>query len=47
MNRMKVKERHVHAINEKIEVLHYLRFAAEGLIFFPLISSSHILGKDM
>jgi len=43
---MKVNETHDHAVYEKIKVLHYFRFAAEGLIFF-LISISHIglLGK--
>jgi len=42
---MKVNETHVHAIYVKIKVLHYFRFAAERLIFFLLISISHILGK--
>jgi len=27
----------VHAVYEKIKVLHYFRFVAEGLIFFLLI----------
>jgi len=30
---MKVNETHVHAVYEKIKVLHYFRFAAEVLIF--------------
>jgi len=42
---MKVNEAHDHAVYGKIKVLHYFRFAAEGLIFFLLISTSHILGK--
>ena len=40
---MKVNETHVHAVCEKIKVLHYFRFATEGLVFFLLISISHIL----
>jgi len=42
---MKVNETHDHAVYEKINVLHYFRFAVEGLIFFLLISVSHILNK--
>ena len=38
MNTMKVNETHVHAVYEKIKVLHYFRFAAERLIIFLLIS---------
>ena len=34
---MKVSETHDHTVYEKIKVLHYFRFAAEGLIFFLLI----------
>jgi len=30
---MKVNEIHDHAVYEKIKVLHYFRFAAEGLMF--------------
>jgi len=45
MNTMKVNETQVHAIYEKIKVLHYFRLAAEGLLFFLLISISHIPGK--
>jgi len=44
-NMMKVNETHDHAVYEEIKVLHYFRFAAEGLIFFLLISILHILGK--
>jgi len=40
---MKVNETHVHAVYEKMKVLHYFRFAAEELIFFLLISILHIL----
>jgi len=47
MNMMKGNGTHVHAINEKSEVLHYFRFVAKGLMFFLLISSSHVLGKAM
>jgi len=36
MNMMKVNKTHVQAFYEKIKVLHYFRFAAEGLIFFLL-----------
>jgi len=42
---MKANETHDHAVYEKIKALHYFRFAAEGLMFFLVISSSHILGK--
>jgi len=42
---MKVDEIHVHAVCEKIEVLHYFRFATEGFVFSLLISISHILGN--
>jgi len=45
MNMMKVNETRVRAFCEKIKVLHSFRFAAEGLIFFLLISISHIVGK--
>jgi len=31
---MKVDETHEHAFHEKIKLLNYFRFAAEGLIFF-------------
>jgi len=31
---MKVNETHEHAVYEKVRVLHYFRFSAEGLIFF-------------
>jgi len=41
---IRVNETHDHAVYEKIKVLHYFRFAAEELIFFLLISISHILG---
>jgi len=41
MNMMEVNETHIHSVYKKIKVLHYLRFAAEGLIFFLLISISH------
>jgi len=41
---MKVNGIHVHAVDEKIEMLHYFRFASERLIFFILISISHMLG---
>jgi len=34
MNMMKVNEIHDYAVSEKTKVLHYFRFAAEGLIFF-------------
>jgi len=44
MNMMKVNQTHVHAVYEKIKVLHYYRFAAKGL-FFRIISISHMLGK--
>jgi len=37
MNMMKVNESHDHAVCEKIKVLHYFRFAAQGFIFFLLI----------
>jgi len=37
--------KHDHAVYEKIKVLHYFRFAVKRLIFFLLISISHILGK--
>jgi len=43
MNMMKVNETHIHVVYEKIKVLHYFRFAAEGLIFFLTIS--YALGK--
>jgi len=33
-----------HAVYEKIKVLHYFTFAAEGLMFFLLISISHTQG---
>jgi len=42
---MKVNEMHDHAVYEKMKAQHYFRLAAEGLIFFLLISSSHILNK--
>jgi len=42
---LKVNKTHNHAAYENIKVLHYFRFAAEGLIFFLLISMSHILDK--
>ena len=45
MNMMKVNETHVHAVYEKIKVLHYFSFAADRLIFFLLMSISHILCK--
>jgi len=45
INMIKVNETHVHAFYKKVKVIHYFRFAAEGLIFFLLISISHILGK--
>jgi len=38
-------ETHDHAVREKTKVLYYFRFAAQGLIYFLLISISHILGK--
>ena len=41
MNMMKGNETHDHAVYEKIKVLYYFRFAAEGLIFL-IISISHI-----
>jgi len=31
MNMMKVNKTHVHAVYEKIQVLHHVRFGAEGL----------------
>jgi len=45
MNMMNTDETHVHAFYEKMKVLRYFRFAAEGVLFFLLISASHILGK--
>ena len=45
MNMMKVNETHIHVVYGKIKVLHYFRFAAEGLIFFLTISISYALGK--
>jgi len=42
---MKVSGTHVQEVYEKIEVLHYFRFAAEMLPFLLLISISHALGK--
>jgi len=45
MNMMKVNEAHVHAADEKIEIQHFFRFLQEGLIFFLLISISHILSN--
>jgi len=42
---LKVNKTHNHAAYENIKVLHYFRFVAEGLIFFLLISMSHILDK--
>jgi len=45
MNMMKVNETHDHAVHEKIKVLHYIRFADEGLIFFLLIPIPHTLRK--
>jgi len=41
MNIVKVTAAHVHAVSEKVEVLRYLRFVAEGLIFSLLIRFSH------
>jgi len=38
MSTIKVNETHNHAVYEKTKELHYFRFAAEGLIFFPLKS---------
>jgi len=32
MNMMKVNRTHVHAVYEKILVLHYFKFGAEGLL---------------
>jgi len=43
MDMMKLNETHDHAVCEKIKVLPYFRFAAEGSIFFLLISISHML----
>jgi len=43
MSMMKVNETHDRTVYEKIEVLHYFKFAEEGLIFFLIISISHIL----
>jgi len=37
---------HTHAVYEKTEVLHYFMCAAEGLIFFLLITVSHTLGQE-
>jgi len=37
---MKVNETHDYAVCKKIKVMHYFGFAAEGLIFFLLISIS-------
>jgi len=34
MNMRKANETHDHAVYEKIKVLHYFRFVAEGMIFF-------------
>jgi len=34
---VKVNGTQVHAVYEKIEILHYFKFAAEGLIFFLLV----------
>ena len=45
MNMVKVNETRDHAVYMKVKVLHYFRFAAAGLMFFLLISISHILGK--
>jgi len=45
MNMMKVNETHGHAVYEKIKILHYFRFNTEGLIYFLLISISHILAS--
>jgi len=45
MNIMKVNAAHVHGVCEKIEVLRYLRFVAERLIFSLLIPFSHDLSK--
>jgi len=45
MGMMKMNETHDHAVYEKIKVLHYFRFAEEGLLFFLLISILHILRK--
>ena len=36
MNLMKVNETHDNAVYEKIKVLHYFKFGAEGFIFFLL-----------
>jgi len=36
MNRIKVNGTHVHAVYEKIEVLSYFMFAAEGIIVFHI-----------
>jgi len=45
MNMMKVNGTYNHSVYEKINVLHYFRFAAEWLIVFLLISISHISGN--
>jgi len=42
---MKGNETYVHAVYDKIKILHCFRFATEGLIFFLLFSCSHIRGK--
>jgi len=42
---MNTDETHVQAFYEKMKVLRYFRFAAEEVLFFLLISVSHILGK--